>query len=139
MNADGRVIGASKIARDITERRKAQEQNELLFREMDHRIRNLFALAGGVVTLSARSADSPKELVSIIRDRLDALARAHALTLPRRLDQSVQTEQPTTLQSLVRTIVSPYEEANSTARRIVIADLSFRFGGFGDQPRTAPA
>jgi PAS domain S-box-containing protein len=120
MNTDGRVIGASKIARDITERRRAQEQNELLFREMDHRIRNLFALAGGVVTLSARSADSPKELVSIIRDRLDALARAHALTLPKRLDQSVQTERPTTLQSLVRTILSPYEEANSTARRIVI-------------------
>ena len=120
MNTDGRVIGASKIARDITERRRAQEQNELLFREMDHRIRNLFALAGGVVTLSARSAESPKELVSIIRDRLDALARAHALTLPKRLDQPVQTELPTTLQSLVRTILSPYEEANGTARRIVI-------------------
>ena len=32
----GKVIGASKIARDTTERRRAQEQNELLFREMDH-------------------------------------------------------------------------------------------------------
>ena len=121
MNAEGRVLGASKIARDITERRKAQEQNELIVREMDHRIRNLFALAGGVVTLSARSADSPKELVSIIRDRLDALARAHALTLPKRLDQSVQTEQPTTMQSLIRTILSPYQEANGRARRIVIS------------------
>ena len=120
MNAEGRVLGASKIARDITERRKAQEQNELIVREMDHRIRNLFALAGGVVTLSARSADSPKELVSIIRDRLDALARAHALTLPKHLDRSVQTEQPTTMQTLIRAILSPYEEANGGARRIVI-------------------
>jgi PAS domain S-box-containing protein len=120
MSTSGGVIGASKIARDITERRRAQEQNELLFREMDHRIRNLFALAGGVVTLSARSADSPKELVSVIRDRLDALARAHALTLPKRLDNSVETERATTLQSLIRTILSPYEEANGTARRIVI-------------------
>jgi PAS domain S-box-containing protein len=120
IDSDGKIIGASKIARDVTDRRKAQEQNELLFREMDHRIRNLFALAGGVVTLSARSANSPKELVSIIRDRLDALARAHALTLPKHLDQSVQIEQATTLQSLIRTILSPYEEANSSARRIVI-------------------
>src|ERR1700758_3395062 len=32
MDAEGRVLGASKIARDITERRKAQEQHELLFR-----------------------------------------------------------------------------------------------------------
>ena len=120
MDAEGRVLGASKIARDISERRKAQEQHELVFREMDHRIRNLFALAESVVTLSEHSSASPKELVSIIRDRLDALARAHALTLPKRLDQSVQTEQSTTLQSLMRTIVSPYQGANSTAGRIVI-------------------
>jgi PAS domain S-box-containing protein len=120
MNSEGKVLGASKIARDITERHKAQEQNELLFREMDHRIRNLFAVAGSVVTLSARSADSPKELVSIIRDRLDALARAHALTIPKRLDRSVETEQSTTLQRLIRTIMSPYEEANGRARRIAI-------------------
>lgn len=33
----GKVIGASKIARDITERRRAQEQRELLLREMNHR------------------------------------------------------------------------------------------------------
>jgi PAS domain S-box-containing protein len=120
MDAEGRVLGASKIARDISERRKAQEQNELVFREMDHRIRNLFALAESVVTLSARSSDCPKELASIIRDRLDALARAHALTLPKRLDQPVQTEQSTTLQSLMRTIVAPYQRANGTAARIVI-------------------
>lgn len=84
-DTDRRVVGASKIARDITERRKAQEQNALLLREMDHRIRNLFTLAASVVTLSARSAETPKELTSIIRDRLGALARAHALTLPKRL------------------------------------------------------
>jgi PAS domain S-box-containing protein len=113
---NGTVIGASKIARDITERHRAQEQRELLFREMDHRIRNLFTLAGSVVTLSARSADTPKELTTIVRDRLDALARAHALTLPKRSDGSAQIEQPTTLQTLIRTIVSPYEEKGVSPR-----------------------
>lgn len=121
MNAEGKVLGASKIARDITERHKAQEQNELLFREMDHRIRNLFAVAGSVVTLSARSAESPNELVSIIRNRLDALSRAHALTIPKRLDRSVEAQQSTTLQSLIRTILSPYEEAGGSARRIAVS------------------
>ncbi|MGA8493856.1 MAG: PAS domain S-box protein [Xanthobacteraceae bacterium] len=116
MNEDGAVIGASKIARDVTERRKAREQRELLFREMDHRIRNLFTLAGSVVTLSARSADTPKELTLIIRDRLDALARAHALTLPKHFAGSDQTEQSTTLQSLIRAIASPYEEKGAPSR-----------------------
>jgi two-component sensor histidine kinase len=84
----------------------------LLFREMDHRIRNLFALASSVVTLSARSADTPKELASVVRDRLEALARAHALTLPRRADQSVQIGQSTTttLHNLIRAILLPYED-----------------------------
>ena len=120
MEADGNIVGASKIARDITERRKAQEQNELLFREMDHRIRNLFAVAGSVVTLSGRSANSPAELTAVIRDRLDALARAHALTLPKRPGNSVQAEQSTTLQTLVRTILLPFEETNSLASRFAI-------------------
>ena len=87
MDGDGRVIGASKIARDITERRKAQEQRDLLLREMNHRIRNLFTLARSLVALSARSVDTSKELASIVGDRLDALARAHELTLPKRTDQ----------------------------------------------------
>lgn len=41
-DADGRIVGASKIARDITERKRAQEQQKLLVNEMRHRIKNSF-------------------------------------------------------------------------------------------------
>jgi PAS domain S-box-containing protein len=122
-DADGLVVGASKIARDITERRRAQEQRELLFREMDHRIRNLFALAASVVTLSAPSAQTPKEMASIARDRLDALARAHALTMPKRSDPSNQLEQPTTLQALIRTILAPYQEHGASRISVSGSDV----------------
>jgi PAS domain S-box-containing protein len=119
MDANSRVIGASKIARDITERRKAEEQRELLFREMDHRIRNLFALAESIIGLSVQSADTPKQLASIARDRLQALARAHALTLPKRLNTLDQSKRPTTLQALIRTIVSPYDETDGASRIVI--------------------
>ena len=39
-DANGCVIAAAKIARDITERKRAQEQQKLLLREIQHRIKN---------------------------------------------------------------------------------------------------
>jgi len=42
--------------------------------------------------------------------------RAHALTLPKRSAGSVQAEQPTTMQTLIRTIVAPYEEKGAPPR-----------------------
>ena len=81
-DAQGIVVGASKIARDITERRRAQEQQRLLFREINHRVKNLFTLAGSMVTLSTRFAATPKDLAEAVNERLVALARAHDLTLP---------------------------------------------------------
>jgi PAS domain S-box-containing protein len=121
IDGDGRVVGASKIARDITERRKAQEQRDLLLREMNHRVRNLFTLARSVVALSARSVDTSKELATIVGERLDALARAHALTLPKRTDQPTQGEQATTLHNLIRAIVLPYENTEGRLQRIVVS------------------
>lgn len=109
-NAEGRITGASKIARDITERRRAEERQNLLLREMDHRVKNLFTLASAVVTLSARTATTPIELASDVRQRLGALSRAHALTLPRGSVIAGHAEQPVPLHALIQTIVAPYDE-----------------------------
>jgi PAS domain S-box-containing protein len=119
-NSKGAIVGASKIVRDISELRRAREQQHLLLREMDHRIRNLFSLASGVVNLSARTANTPQELAASVRDRLMALARAHGLTLARPSNEQ-RAEQPATLHALIRTIASPYEERgqNEKARVVV--------------------
>ena len=127
---EGRIVGASKIARDITERRRAEEQQRLLLRELDHRVKNLFALAGGVVALSARSAATPEELASAVRDRLSALARAHALTLPVTSEGGKRLEQSTTLHALIRTILSPYEgRGNTDQARVAIMGPDIRLAG----------
>ena len=107
-DADGRIVGASKIVRDITEQRRAEERQAMLLREMSHRVKNLFTLAGAVVTLSRRSAASVEQLTDAIQSRLRALARAHELTLPDLRRQKAAT--PASLQALFRTIVSPYED-----------------------------
>lgn len=120
IDGQGKIIGASKIARDITERRRAQEQRDLLLREMNHRIRNLLTLARSVVLLSARSEPASKQFASLAAERLDALARAHALTLPKHSDHPVPREQATTLHALIGAIVSPHEHVESTEQRIVV-------------------
>jgi PAS domain S-box-containing protein len=129
-NPEGKIIGASKIARDITERRRAEEQQRLLLREMDHRVKNLFALAGGLVAMSARSATTPEELSSTVRDRLVALARAHSLTLPVISEGGKRTERSTTLHALIRTILSPYKgRAENDGAQATISGPDIRLAG----------
>lgn len=129
-NALGEVVGASKIARDITERRRAEEQQSLLLREMDHRVKNLFALAGSVVTLSARSATTANDLVAAVRSRLSALSRAHALTLTKITDGAGTREQSTTLHALIETIVSPFDTpTDSEGSRVRISGPDISIAG----------
>ena len=140
-DAAGRVVGASKIARDIAERRRAEEQERLLLREMNHRIKNLFALASGVVTLSARSAKSAPELAEMIRDRLGALCAGSRPDLPEITGTGAKIERSTTLAALVRTVLSPYvADPLDNAR----GDEDLRPGNSRrsqsrEQPRAAPA
>lgn len=119
-DAHGRIIGASKIARDITERRRAQDQQRMLLREMNHRIKNLFTLASSVVGLSQYSADSVEGLATAVRSRLGALARAHALTLPGSAGGEA------TLHALIATIVAPYQGERA---RVVIEGADCPVGG----------
>ena len=105
----GEIVGASKIARDITQLKRVRERQELLLREMDHRVKNLFALAISVLRLSGRSAGSVTELIESTSDRLSALARAHSLTLSSGLRDLPQAAKPSTLHSLVQAITVPHD------------------------------
>jgi PAS domain S-box-containing protein len=76
-NADGIIVGASKIARDITEQKRAQEQIATLAREAEHRSKNLLASVQATVMLS--QSDTPEGLKHLIEGRIQALASVHSL------------------------------------------------------------
>ena len=59
-NAQGKVIGASKIARDITERKRSEAQITMLAREAEHRAKNILATVQATVHLS--QSDTPEGL-----------------------------------------------------------------------------
>jgi PAS domain S-box-containing protein len=76
-NAEGKIVGASKIARDITEQKRNQEQIAILAREAEHRSKNLLATVQATVNLS--QSDTPQGLKHAIEGRIRALATVHSL------------------------------------------------------------
>ena len=75
----GQVVGASKVARDITERKQAEKLQRLLVEELNHRVKNTLATIQAIANQSMRRAKSPADFVSGFSGRLQALARAHDL------------------------------------------------------------
>jgi PAS domain S-box-containing protein len=122
IDTDGTIIGASKIARDISERKRAAEQKDVLIREMSHRVKNAFAVMGGVVAISARTAATPEAMAREIQTRLAALSRAHDLTRPGLIDSNTKIGEPMTFHALVRAIFAPFleSEVSKKAERLTI-------------------
>jgi two-component sensor histidine kinase len=114
--------------RDFSEIKRSIEQRDLLLREMNHRVKNVFQLAGGLVSLSARTAETPRQMAAAVQARLAALGRAHGLTLTRFTGSQVGADQPTTLDALVRAILSPYVD-DDTDHRIVLAGAEVTISG----------
>jgi PAS domain S-box-containing protein len=75
--AEGKVVGASKIARDITERKRNEAQISVLTREAEHRAKNLLGNVQAIVALS--QSDTTKGLKEAIKGRIEALANVHSV------------------------------------------------------------
>jgi PAS domain S-box-containing protein len=76
-NAAGVIVGASKIARDVTEQRRIQDQITILAREAEHRSKNLLASVQAIVNLSR--ADTAEGLKEAINGRIQSLAAVLSL------------------------------------------------------------
>jgi PAS domain S-box-containing protein len=108
-NADGKIVGASKSARDITEQKRAQEQIATLAREAEHRSKNLLATVQATVNLS--QSDTPEGLKQAIEGRILALANVHSLFVETRW---IGAE----LSSIATQELAPYSEKDERRVRI---------------------
>jgi two-component system, chemotaxis family, CheB/CheR fusion protein len=75
-NAAGEIVGASKIARNISERKRAEQALHLIVDESKHRIRNTLATVQAIATQTLHASD--EERLAFVA-RLSALGRAHDL------------------------------------------------------------
>ena len=78
-DAAGRVVGASKIARDITAQREAQNRILMLMREVNHRVKNQYAVILSVIRETNKRTADPDKFETQVRERIMALARSHDL------------------------------------------------------------
>lgn len=69
------ILQLSELA--ARERRGAQERQELMIAELNHRVRNILSLVRGLVAQSKDTANSVEEFAAILGGRIQALARAH--------------------------------------------------------------
>lgn len=77
----GAIIGASKIARDISDRMRHAEDQALLVREMHHRIKNLLSVVQALIGVGRRRAQHVDLFADELTTRIGALATAQQLVL----------------------------------------------------------
>lgn len=75
----GKLIGASKVGRDITERKYFERLQQLLIGELNHRVKNTLATVQSIANQTVHRAKSPSDFATSFGGRLQALARTHNL------------------------------------------------------------
>ena len=76
---NGRLIGAVNMLVDITERKRAEEQQALMVRELHHRVKNTLATVQAIMGSTARSAETIDDFKTALIGRIGALAKTHLL------------------------------------------------------------
>ncbi|WP_243375682.1 PAS domain-containing protein, partial [Microvirga solisilvae] len=102
-DSDGTFIGTTGVFQDITDRKHAEERQQLLIRELHHRVKNTLATVQAIVGSTARTATSIDDFYQGFVGRIVSLARTHNLL-------TEDLWQKADLRELVQTELGPYED-----------------------------
>ncbi|MEX0760752.1 MAG: HWE histidine kinase domain-containing protein, partial [Tistlia sp.] len=102
--ADGKLAGAVNMLVDISRHKQAEEHQQLLVNELNHRVKNTLATVQSIVRHSLRGAESVESFRATFGGRLMALSRAHDLLTQRHWEGAALTV-------LLEQAVAPYEGA----------------------------
>ncbi len=97
-----RTAKAEVEAAQATALAEARDRADLLARELNHRVKNLFAVILAIVRMSAKDEPAAKPVVDRIAERIHALLTAHEVT------QGTLETPVASLKTLLETTVRPY-------------------------------
>jgi PAS domain S-box-containing protein len=106
IDKDGHIVRVSGVTVDITERKRAEERQNLLAREVDHRAKNALALAQSIVRLTR--GDDVKDYIQAVEGRINALARVHTIL-------SLSSWQGAEIGKLIDEEIAPYSTGEQIA------------------------
>ncbi|MBC8103512.1 MAG: GAF domain-containing protein [Cytophagales bacterium] len=86
---------------------EALEEQSLLAKEMNHRVKNLFAVTDGLIRASARGEETKEEMAKALSGRLHALASAHAL-VSRHLNDVGRAPRISDVRSILEAVLKPH-------------------------------
>jgi PAS domain S-box-containing protein len=78
-DAAGRYLRLKGLTLDITERKRAEERQDWLIAELDHRVKNVLARVGVVAMFTREGSSSTDEFAQALNQRIQSMADAHAL------------------------------------------------------------
>lgn len=104
---NGKIIRWVGTCTDIHDQKRIGQQNEILSRELSHRIKNIFAVVNGLIGLSARQFPDMKAFAHHLQARVAALGRAHDFVRPLGEDGAT-TGGRSTLKLLLNELLAPY-------------------------------
>jgi PAS domain S-box-containing protein len=79
VDASGTPTGFIGVMIDITDRKRAEEHQQLLINELNHRVKNTLAIVQGIAQQTFKGPDLPTEARQAFEGRLSALSAAHNL------------------------------------------------------------
>jgi len=97
-----RTTRAEAAAAQVQTLSEARDRADLLARELNHRVKNLFAVILAIVQMSAKGSPEAKPVVAKISARIHALVTAHDVT------QGALDRPVVNLRELVETAIAPY-------------------------------
>jgi two-component sensor histidine kinase len=95
------------VCEEITERKRAEEQQSMLVAELDHRVKNVLASVAVVAERTSERSGSTRDFIEALNHRLQSMAEAHSL-LSRSRWQGVS------LADLVSQELDPYATVGNT-------------------------
>lgn len=130
-NVKGEIVRWIGTCTDIHDTKRVAEQNEILSRELSHRIKNIFAVIGGLVSLSSRQQPGNEAFAANLQQRIGALGRAHEFVRPHS-EESAPSAFPESLHGIIRQILEPYPAISDG--RIRVEGDDFRVDDRGATP-----